>query len=1034
MTRLPAMIAAAALAFAASCASDPSTTPSDTTNADGALTVTASLSTVSLTRGGTADIPVTISRTALTGAVTVRAENLPAGVTAQPVTIASGASNGTIVVRADTLAAAGQTAVMLRASIGDVQGTAWVNVAVTTSIVSSGAAYTLTTSPSSVSLSPGETATVSVVVSRSGGFTGEVVASLDASGLPAGVTAPSVTIPSTSTTGMLTLTASATAAAASGTVTVRGKAAGLDDRTTALSLQLTTQPTPDDGDGDGDDGGLPGFTMTTSPATSLSVQTSGTTGILVEIERDGGFGGAVEVSVTGLPAGVTVDPITIAAGQETGTLSVKANNAAVTSKSITVRATATDLAARTKTLTLAVTSAAAPAITLSTSPASSLSIARGGTAIVQVTISRSGGFTGEVTVSAEDLPLDVSAPTIKIASSATTGTITLTAKSGAPIVSAKSIRIVATGQGLDDRTKSMTVAVGSAPEFTLTTTAATASITPGGTAAIAVKVARTGGFSGSVTVTAENLPSGVSATSSSVTIGSSGTGTITLKADVGAAAGTKSITIRGTGAGVTEKTASVALTVSTAPSFTLHTSPTSVTVSPAFPKEVNVSVVRGTGFTGSVSVSVEGLPTGVTAPGATIFSSQNGVNITFSATSSAKAGTYTVTVKAKAGTIEQTKSLALTIPEGAGYSFTITPNPISISPGGKATFTVNITRNAAMNNIPITFTLKSAPTGVGFTAFGNAIALGNSYTFEIAASQTATLGAGTITIQGNANPGGGETASAAINVGALALTVKVADASIQGWQAWSTAPQLVTITRPPNVTGQVALTLEGAPNGVTMTSDPVKQGELTTYMTLHVNSQVPIPAISHTMTLRAKVGSGASDATTTINLSLQKSVYQTEFFNVKYRRFQISSSGNKCEYDVTLSGTITATFPSLVSGTSSTLALTMKSVGKAVTAKVGTTTCTGGEDEGSTSKTYVPSMSGFNMGVPLGTVSFPNATGVLTLGSYEITIQPPTSLTTTGKSLSGSSVTIKVKTDSQNGVAGAQPSPFTVSYTRVGQP
>ncbi len=66
--------------------------------------------------------------------------------------------------------------------------------------------FTLSASPSSVTITQGGSGTSTITVTDLGGFTGSVT--LAASGLPSGVTAGSVTNPTTGTS-MLTLTASA---------------------------------------------------------------------------------------------------------------------------------------------------------------------------------------------------------------------------------------------------------------------------------------------------------------------------------------------------------------------------------------------------------------------------------------------------------------------------------------------------------------------------------------------------------------------------------------------------------------------------------------------------------------------------------------------------------------------------------------------------------------------------------------------------------------------------------------------------------
>jgi hypothetical protein len=80
-----------------------------------------------------------------------------------------------------------------------------------------------------------------------------------------------------------------------------------------------------------------GFTLTT-PSAALLVERTKSVMVPVTISRTGPFAGAVTVTVSGLPAGVTASALTIAAAQTGGTLSLSASAAASFGKtSLTLR-------------------------------------------------------------------------------------------------------------------------------------------------------------------------------------------------------------------------------------------------------------------------------------------------------------------------------------------------------------------------------------------------------------------------------------------------------------------------------------------------------------------------------------------------------------------------------------------------------------------------------------------------------------------------------------------------------------------------
>ncbi len=97
--------------------------------------------------------------------------------------------------------------------------------------------FTLSASPSSVSVTQGSTGTSTITVTPSGGFTGSVT--LSNSALPSGVTASYSTNPTTSTS-VITFTASSTATTGTSSITITGVSGTLSHTTT---ISLTINPT-----------------------------------------------------------------------------------------------------------------------------------------------------------------------------------------------------------------------------------------------------------------------------------------------------------------------------------------------------------------------------------------------------------------------------------------------------------------------------------------------------------------------------------------------------------------------------------------------------------------------------------------------------------------------------------------------------------------------------------------------------------------------------------------------------------------------
>jgi len=96
--------------------------------------------------------------------------------------------------------------------------------------------------------------------------------------------------------------------------------------------------------------------------------------------------------------------------------------------------------------------------------------------------------------------------------------------------------------------------------FTLTLSAATVNLTPGASGSVTVTISRSDDFTGGVTITVEGLPAGVTAGALTIAPGST-SGLLTLTGALSAGVGATNLTVRGSGSGVADKTASLQLTV-----------------------------------------------------------------------------------------------------------------------------------------------------------------------------------------------------------------------------------------------------------------------------------------------------------------------------------------------------------------------------------------------------------------------------------------------------------------------------------------
>jgi hypothetical protein len=174
--------------------------------------------------------------------------------------------------------------------------------------------------------------------------------------------------------------------------------------------------------------------------------------------------------------------------------------------------------------------------------------------------------------------------------------------------------------------------------FTLSASPSTLNLTPGGTPGTAtISLTAGNGFTGTVILSANILgaPEGVTASFSPSSITGSGTSTLTVSTTSGTPAGTLMIAVTGTSSGgIQTQPAFVTLGL---PDFYLSVSPSAIYLNQSATTTPTVTVNSQNNFSGTVNLSLSGLPSGVTG--------------SFSPTSTSSTSTLTLTASATAATV-----------------------------------------------------------------------------------------------------------------------------------------------------------------------------------------------------------------------------------------------------------------------------------------------------------------------------------------------------------------------------------------------
>jgi uncharacterized membrane protein len=604
--------------------------------------------------------------------------------------------------------------------------------------------FTISSSPSSVSVVRGNSGSSTITVGVLGGFNSAVA--LSATGQPTGVTvsfAPgSIAAPGSGTSSMSMVVASTTA---TGTypITVTGTG-GSVTQTTTVTLTVTAP-------------GTPNFTISASPASLTVAGDTGKSTITTAVS--GGFSSAVALSATGQPAGVTVSfaPASIAApGSGTSTMTMTVALAVPNGTyPITVTGSGGSIT-HTATVTLIVNHSTNPNFAISAAPAS-VSVAQGSSGSTTVTVAIFNGFSTAVALSATGQPAGVTvsfAPTSIAAPGSGTSTMTLAVASA---TAAGTYPITVSGSGgvlKHTTTVTLTVTSGASPDFTISASPTSASVVQGNSGSTTITTAISGGFSSAVALSATGQPSGVTVSFTPASIPSPGSGTSSMTMAVASttATGTYPITVAGSGGGSTHTT-TVTLTVTAAavPDFTISGSPTAVTAGLGSSGTSTVGLAISGGFSSAVALSATGQPAGVTvsfSPASIPSPGSGNSTMTMTVGSTTVLGTYPITVTGSGGGLTHSTTVTLTVTGTTSGDFTLSASPtaVSIPVSSQGATTIAINPTGAFTGSVKFFTV-GVPSGVT-TSFGpNPASSTSTLTFK--SSATAALGTYTVTIHGN---------------------------------------------------------------------------------------------------------------------------------------------------------------------------------------------------------------------------------------------------------------------------------------------
>lgn len=336
-----------------------------------------------------------------------------------------------------------------------------------------------------------------------------------------------------------------------------------------------------------------------------------------------------------------------------------------------------------------------PDFTISASP-TSLTIKQGASGTSAINITSKGSFNATVNLSVSGALAGINAALSPAAvtppsNGSIISTLTVNVNQSA-VLGTQLLKINATS-GTLTHIANLSLTVLAAPDFSLSASPSQLALVQGTSGQSNITVTSMNGFNASVSLSASNLPTGVtgafSTTSVTPPVNGSAHSTFSINVTASAALGNYSLIINGT-SGILRHMVSINLAVLPVPDFSISASPDSLIIIRGSSNTSTVTVMSLNGFDKPVNLSVSGLSIGVNATlNLTTVTPPSGGSVasilTISVSNEAALGNLTLTVTGTSGSLNHSVLINLTIKEKPAVKvhFRIHPESLNLKSNGR---------------------------------------------------------------------------------------------------------------------------------------------------------------------------------------------------------------------------------------------------------------------------------------------------------------------------------------------------------------
>ena len=402
--------------------------------------------------------------------------------------------------------------------------------------------------------------------------------------------------------------------------------------------------------------------------------------------------------------------------------------------------------------------AATPDFSISSNP-TSLTITPGSSGTSTISIAAINGFTGTVGLSVTGCP---SGTTCSFSPASVSGagssTFTVATTSSTPTGGPITLTVTGTGPGgapVHSTAVALTVNPAAVPDFSISRSPTSLTITRGSSGSSTVSIAAINGFTGTVGLSVTGCPSGTTCSFSPTSVTGAGSSTFTVSTTTSTPTGGPiTLTVTGTGpGGAPVHSTTIALTVNpaAAPDFSISRNPTSLTITRGGSGTSTISITAINGFSGSVGLSVTGCPSATTCSfSPTSVTGAGSSTFTVSTTSSTPTGgpiTLTVTGTGPGGAPVHSTTVALTVNAAQTGDFSISRNPrsLTLTRGASGTSTITVTALSGFSGT-VGLTVAGCPSGATCSLQPTSVTTSTTASSTLTVSTNSGTSTGTFTL------------------------------------------------------------------------------------------------------------------------------------------------------------------------------------------------------------------------------------------------------------------------------------------------